>query len=232
VTPVDGLPPDVLAAARDFARRAGIDYEDALSHTAQAWGQFPDRGLWRTVALRRCVDQRRRESGRTGPDRRPLVVLDEPIGTAADDPTKGEQLGVCDPQFAGVEDTILLADRIGDLPDDELASLFKHYYLHISEGSGTPKAVIFARALRHARNEAYIPVPVIPVPVVPWVPLTLPEVAALTFAAQGLTVDQIATAMHLSRNTIKTHLARLTAKLKADNTTHAVALALRAGWIL
>ena len=53
----------------------------------------------------------------------------------------------------------------------------------------------------------------------------------LTGASAGMTVQQIAAALMLSYNTIKTHLQRISARLGARNTTHAVALGLIGGEI-
>ena len=61
--------------------------------------------------------------------------------------------------------------------------------------------------------------------------LTPKEIAILKSAADGLSYVQIANRCGVCRNTIKNHCSRIREKLGADNTTHAVAIALRRGII-
>lgn len=55
---------------------------------------------------------------------------------------------------------------------------------------------------------------------------------ALTLAADGLTVDEIATTMLISEHTAKYYLGEARGALDALNTTHAVALAYQRGILL
>lgn len=63
----------------------------------------------------------------------------------------------------------------------------------------------------------------------PGQPLTAVEVEALALTADGLTSDQIARRLHISRSAIldRTQAARV--KLRARSTTHAVVLAHQSG---
>jgi DNA-binding CsgD family transcriptional regulator len=62
-------------------------------------------------------------------------------------------------------------------------------------------------------------------------PLTTRELEVLTLAATGLKTDEIARQLFVSKNTVKTHLARTYAKLGARNRAEAVTSALRIGVI-
>lgn len=55
--------------------------------------------------------------------------------------------------------------------------------------------------------------------------LTERERACLALAAQGLNRLEIGREQHLTENTVKTHMKRIFAKLKARNITHAVVIA-------
>lgn len=61
--------------------------------------------------------------------------------------------------------------------------------------------------------------------------LTESEVQVILGAARGYSNPEIGRIRHLSPNTIKTHFARLTRKLGANNRAHAVALAIRQGYL-
>jgi DNA-binding CsgD family transcriptional regulator len=61
--------------------------------------------------------------------------------------------------------------------------------------------------------------------------LTPREVEVLKLGADGATSEEIATTLHLTEHTVKSHLKRIQGKLGARNRTHAVALALRSGLI-
>ncbi len=61
--------------------------------------------------------------------------------------------------------------------------------------------------------------------------LTPREVEVLRLGADGATSEEIATALHLTEHTVKSHLKRIQGKLGARNRTHAVAMALRSGLI-
>lgn len=223
-----GLPREVEAVGRAAARRAGIDEPDGISYAAQAWAAHPN--AWRTVAWHWCVDERRRVSGRTGPDRRPLVVYDE----------LQPAIGCDDRELHRAEVRRDLATAIGDLPDEDLATLARRYWLDLPAGPrNSPQARAEARAMRHARAQAVAETihtppgapPAAESPTVEGCPLTTREKDVLTAAADGLTTDLVADRLCLSPNTIKTHLARISRRIRARNTTHAVAIALRAGWI-
>ena len=58
------------------------------------------------------------------------------------------------------------------------------------------------------------------------------EIAILKSAADGLIYMQIANKCGICRNTVKNHCSRIREKLGADNTVHAVAIALRRGIIV
>lgn len=55
------------------------------------------------------------------------------------------------------------------------------------------------------------------------------EVETLIWAARGKTAEETGTEMFLSGETIKGYRKRANAKLSADSTTHALAIALRDG---
>lgn len=59
--------------------------------------------------------------------------------------------------------------------------------------------------------------------------LTPREVRVLEHVAEGLTNEAVASSMHLSPQTVKTHLDHVYAKLDAYNRSHAVALGFRMG---
>jgi DNA-binding CsgD family transcriptional regulator len=61
--------------------------------------------------------------------------------------------------------------------------------------------------------------------------LTPREVEVLKLGADGATSEEIASALHLTEHTVKSHLKRIQGKLGARNRTHAVAVALRSGLI-
>lgn len=53
----------------------------------------------------------------------------------------------------------------------------------------------------------------------------------LALAAEGLTNEQIASRLSVSSNTVKTTFQNAIGRLEAASRTHAVAIAIRAGWI-
>jgi DNA-binding CsgD family transcriptional regulator len=55
------------------------------------------------------------------------------------------------------------------------------------------------------------------------------ELQVLDLVARGLTTTEAARVLHLSKDTVKTHLANLRMKLQARNRAHAVTLAFRLG---
>jgi DNA-binding NarL/FixJ family response regulator len=59
--------------------------------------------------------------------------------------------------------------------------------------------------------------------------LTSREEQVLQLAATGLTISQIATSLHISHSTAKTHLLRVYEKLEAPNRSAAVATAIARG---
>jgi DNA-binding CsgD family transcriptional regulator len=58
------------------------------------------------------------------------------------------------------------------------------------------------------------------------------ELEVLALVAKGRTTAEVARVLHISQETIKTHLANLRHKLQARNRAHAVALAYRRGLIV
>ena len=219
------LPPEVIACGRENARRAGIDEDDGISFAAEAWA-LHDGAAWRTVTFRRCVDQRRHESGRFGDDHRPVPILDE---TYADGRPAHDPPDITDP-LGDVETRCDLVALVAGLDDTDLGRLARWYWLGVGPGDNTPAAVAHAKAMRHARAQA-VAKAIHRQPPAPGCPLSAREREVVGLAADGLGVKQIAARLKLSPNTIKSHLARIARKVGADNTTHAVAIALRAGWI-
>jgi DNA-binding CsgD family transcriptional regulator len=57
------------------------------------------------------------------------------------------------------------------------------------------------------------------------------ETEALQRSADGATLEEIASAMRVTSGTVKGYLANVRVKLHADNPSHAIAIALRAGLI-
>jgi hypothetical protein len=152
---MDLLPDEVTTCARQLALRAGIDVPSALSHCAEAWSQYED-PLWRTVAFRHCVEQRRSESGRgAGADRRPVPVLDEPLRGRVDRTVGDVLLPPNDePGYEQAEARCDLASILADLDDHDLAALARVYWLGINFPKKGPTYVATMRALRRARRKA------------------------------------------------------------------------------
>jgi two-component system response regulator DegU len=62
-------------------------------------------------------------------------------------------------------------------------------------------------------------------------PLTKRETQILTYVAEGNSNKEIANILSISEQTIKNHVSAILRKLNANDRAHAVALALRSGWI-
>lgn len=62
-------------------------------------------------------------------------------------------------------------------------------------------------------------------------PLTKRETEILTYVAEGNSNKEIAHILSISEQTIKNHVSAILRKLNANDRAHAVALALRSGWI-
>jgi DNA-binding NarL/FixJ family response regulator len=62
-------------------------------------------------------------------------------------------------------------------------------------------------------------------------PLSLRELEALNYAAMGKSNKQTAEIIGLSESTVKNHFSSTLKKLRANDRTHAVTLALRNGWL-
>jgi two-component system response regulator DegU len=62
-------------------------------------------------------------------------------------------------------------------------------------------------------------------------PLTYRETQILTYVAEGNSNKQIAHILEISEQTIKNHVSSILRKLNANDRAHAVALAMRNGWI-
>lgn len=208
---MESLPSEVRIRASHLARKTGIDEADALSLTAEAWYQYPD--IWRIVAARRCVEQRRRESGRGGKDRRALLVLDHP-----DFPAVGAE----DSEFRETEDHVDLVRVIGGLDDADLAALARRYWLNI--GHSGPQGVACNRAIRRARRAAVSRSSSA-------VPLTEQQREVLALVADGLSNAQIASRLNVAADTVKSRMERIAKVLGTQSRAHAVAVAMRAGWV-
>jgi DNA-binding CsgD family transcriptional regulator len=90
--------------------------------------------------------------------------------------------------------------------------------------------VLVGEALRGSvRHRVPIAVPTGPVALVE--PLTERELEVLGLAASGLTTDEIADGLFVSRNTVKSHLRHAYGKLGVRNRAEAVAVGLRSGAI-
>ncbi len=57
------------------------------------------------------------------------------------------------------------------------------------------------------------------------------ETEILELTAQGLSEQEVADELHIGRETVKDHNVQIKLKLGAKNAAHAVAIALREGWI-
>jgi DNA-binding NarL/FixJ family response regulator len=62
-------------------------------------------------------------------------------------------------------------------------------------------------------------------------PLTNRETQILTYIAEGNSNKEVARILSISEQTIKNHVSAILRKLNANDRAHAVALALRSGWI-
>ena len=62
-------------------------------------------------------------------------------------------------------------------------------------------------------------------------PITVREVEVLSLVAQGLTNEQVAHKLQLSKRTVEAHLTHIYAKLNVFSRTEAVILAQKKGWI-
>lgn len=63
-------------------------------------------------------------------------------------------------------------------------------------------------------------------------PLTDRELEVLQEMAYGLKNEDIASSLHISESTVKTHVHRILQKIGAEDRTQAVVLAIRSGWVL
>lgn len=62
-------------------------------------------------------------------------------------------------------------------------------------------------------------------------PLTDRQLEVIAAAADGLNRAEIGQRLYMAETTVKTHLHAAAVRLGARSTTHAVAIALRAGWV-
>jgi two-component system response regulator DegU len=62
-------------------------------------------------------------------------------------------------------------------------------------------------------------------------PLTRREAQILNYVSEGNTNRQIADILGISEQTIKSHVSAILRKMNANDRAHAVALAIRNGWI-
>jgi len=202
---MSALPAEVTGWGARCATRAGIDIPDGISLAAEAWA-FHDPMMWRVVAWRRCVDHRRHVSGQGAVDRRPQVILDD----------RPVEFGADDPDLDAVEVRTDLAAAICDLCDTDLAALARVYWLH---APAKPHAVDVARAIRRAQRG--------PQPAV----LSPRQHQIAQLIADGMSNKQIAAALHLAEDTVKSTLSNVYRRIGARDRAHAVALCMRAGWI-
>lgn len=227
------LPIELTQLAFRLAQRTGVDEADALSYLAEAWSEFDDPKLWYTVAFRKCVDHHRRENGRSNFQQQAVPLFDLPVGKDRQTTSLGELLlnsqAPEDDEYTNVDNTVDIIAILDGLPDNDLAALFRHFWLRIPEKKNSPRMVSYIRALRHAKTEPDQRSPVICRN--KECPLSTKQLAALTLAAKGLSVKLIALELYVEPNTIKTHLKLVAQKLKSKNTTHSVAIAIQAGWI-
>jgi DNA-binding CsgD family transcriptional regulator len=101
--------------------------------------------------------------------------------------------------------------------------------LYLAEGG---LVVVLVSALRVAGRGRLgrAPDPVRPM-IVSVDPLTAREVDILRLAASGLSIRAIGAELHLSRNTVKTHLSGVYGKLAAHNRAQAIAAGLQLGYL-
>jgi DNA-binding CsgD family transcriptional regulator len=101
--------------------------------------------------------------------------------------------------------------------------------LYVAEGGLVVVLVSALRAAVRGRSGRAIE------PVRPMVtavePLTPREVDVLRLAASGLSIHAIGAELHLSRNTVKTHLSGAYGKLAAHNRAQAIAAGLQLGYL-
>jgi len=62
-------------------------------------------------------------------------------------------------------------------------------------------------------------------------PLTPHEIKILRYIAEGNSNKLIAYALGIGEQTVKNHISKIMLKLKANDRTHAVVLAIRYGWL-
>jgi DNA-binding CsgD family transcriptional regulator len=105
--------------------------------------------------------------------------------------------------------------------EDRVAALLERYRVHAERFDEISER----RALRFA-----LP-PATEAPTGWSAALTPREIEVLRLGADGATSEEIATTLHLTEHTVKSHLKRILGKLGARNRTHAVAVALRSGLI-
>ena len=145
------LPPAVVRMGRGLARATGVDEPSCLSFAAEAWwASDGNMAMAYTVARRDCIDARRHSHGR-----RTIRPEDVPLDVVAGmDPDHIRGMAVDEPGFARAEARCDLAALVGDLPDNELAALARHWWLGLPVVHNSPAAVVLARAVRHARRSA------------------------------------------------------------------------------
>lgn len=229
------IPREVATFGRYAARRTGLDPEDGESIAGETWAAYPTQeGLWRTITMRRCVDEARRRHGRQGQHRDPLPILDAPAPAHRRAPTPvGDRsfnatlAGTHDPELEQAEIRADLAAILANLDDRDLAALARHYWLGLPADHNRIRTAL-RRARRSDRAPTAAPTPPAPTD---GTTLTVQQARILQLAAAGNTNTQIAAALVLSVNTVKTTMQHACRRLEANDRAHAVALAIRAGLI-
>lgn len=218
------LPREVVSYAAVIVRRVGLNLDDALSIAGEQWAAQPDNPqTWKVIAYRRAVDLRREREGRHGQRR-------DPLWTDLEDPAWGDAFACDEHGYTEVDLRDELSRRLATLTDDDLGALARVYWLNQKWPTGADAACLI-RALRHARTRQEQPhAPTLPGSR-PRSPLSQRETRIVALVADGRSNKEIAATAHVSTNTVKTHLARITAKLGARDRAHIAAIALRSNWI-
>lgn len=112
---------------------------------------------------------------------------------------------------------------------DELIPIARQKGAHLAITKDFSRTELQAQ-IRELHRSPSLPLPYEPCSEAPATePLTEREMEVLTLLAEGMADRQIARELTIAENTAKTHVASILAKLRADNRTQAVIIALRTG---